>query len=121
MSVCHPTGRRRNVWRRNQRDGQSRPPAQARLGGRRRLRDARRLHKQVIEAALTVEVRQGLARCRAAISPPPVPLHCLLRTQRTDLILDLDAIEYPYRQKYRQVSTLLKGLAYSASTEHPPT
>jgi hypothetical protein len=44
-----------------------------------------------------------------------LPLHCLLRTQRTDLILDLDAIEYPYRQKYRQVSTLLKGLAYSAS------
>ncbi len=43
--------------RRKQREGESRPPAQARLRGRQRLRDPRRLHEQVIDAALAGEVR----------------------------------------------------------------
>jgi hypothetical protein len=48
MSVWPSTGRRRNVRTRNRREGESRPPTQARLGGRQRLRDPGRLHEQVI-------------------------------------------------------------------------
>jgi hypothetical protein len=50
-------------WRRSvllrrgkQREDQGRPPAQARLSCRQRLRDPRRFHEQVIEAALTGEL-----------------------------------------------------------------
>src|SRR5207249_8566644 len=39
--------RRRKEW-----EGESRPPAQARLRGRQRLRDPHRLQEQVVEAAL---------------------------------------------------------------------
>ena len=48
--------------RRKQREGENRPPAQARLRGGKRLRDSRRPHEQVIEAALTGQVRRSLAR-----------------------------------------------------------
>ena len=48
--------------RRQQREGESRPPAQARLRGRRRRERPRQLHEQVIEAALTGKVRRSLAR-----------------------------------------------------------
>jgi hypothetical protein len=48
--------------RRKQREGENRPPTQARFRGRQRLRDPRRLHEQVTEAALTGQVRRSLAR-----------------------------------------------------------
>jgi hypothetical protein len=46
--------RRRSVLlrRRKQREGENRPPTQARLRGRQRLRDPRRLHEQGIEATM---------------------------------------------------------------------
>src|SRR5439155_18113545 len=40
------------LWRRKEREGEDRPPAQATLRGGQRLRDPRRLHDQVIEPAL---------------------------------------------------------------------
>jgi len=44
------TAGRISASRRKQREGESRPPTQARLRGRQQLRDPRRLHEQVIEA-----------------------------------------------------------------------
>ncbi|MCU1273120.1 MAG: hypothetical protein JWO48_551, partial [Bryobacterales bacterium] len=43
--------------RRKEREGEDRPPAQARLRDGQRLRDPRRLHEQVIEAAVAGELR----------------------------------------------------------------
>src|SRR5262249_30942544 len=45
--------------RRKQREGESRPPAQARLRGRQRLRNLRQLHEQAIEAAVIPSPRRG--------------------------------------------------------------
>jgi hypothetical protein len=53
-------GRRRSVllrWRK-EREGESRPPAQAKLRDGQRLPEPHRLHEQVIEAALAGELRR---------------------------------------------------------------